>query len=520
MKTQLDIKVVGSGLNFSPPGVDIQYGYNMIPYASVELTPEHLKMLCEIEKFRRKPVTISVQTEKDCLRFDGLIDGLSMQQHLGSISWRLIIKNRFQVLAEVYPRLPGLHPSSQTPFYRNEVTTVSPDPTSYLDRLKMGEILRPDMSKNVIEFLVQAMKMFVANQQHISLFSDSHKDAYNIIKLAKELSTTTLPLAAEMLEKINTAYVAGMVLTAADYATASVILQELVDVQGSLLSVLINAAGTFGCAVVFGNDSAYLVPEAGYLKQKHTLPVPSAPSLFPNVVYPSQYEHIAFDDNGYKDVKAVFVMSDQNATYLNSKSKIELGSYVDPDPNVTGGVVSIYLPKPVAISASGAYFTGMYEAHKAAKEGVEDLVDVLSAEEIAEEIKKVEEEFQLKIIDTQRRFINNWAQLQYLQIKFTDRTGSISTFFNPNFAPAAGGTVYTRYPGMYMDFFVTGVTHSFSVHAPSDGSARTLIRFNCARMGSSQSGQGLDKVDLYDYSSDTAALYAASFVNDITNKFE
>ena len=519
MKTNVEIIAESSeaGLRFSPPGVEIHYSYNQIPYCAVDLTPEHLKMLCNFEQFRRKAITITVKSTNGCIRFDGLIDGLSVNQTVGTISYRLIVKHKFQTLMETYPKLPGLHPASVGIFTRQEVLKVRPDSNSYLDELKMGQILKPPADANIIEFIVHCIKMFVANQEHIELFSQGHPDAHNIVKIANQLAQRTLAIARQVLERIDTQYVANTQIRATDYITSDLILQQLTESNDNLFTTLTNILSELGCAVVIGNDKIYIVPEVGFLKQPHVLPVPSTPSKIANIVYPSQYDSFSFDDNGYRDIKACYVISDENVTYLNAELYAELGGYIDPDPNVTGGVLVLPLPKAVALGASGMYFNQMADAQKAQHAGVDNLKDVMSADEIAEEHRKIDAAFDTKAKDIQKRFINNWAQLKYLQSKFVDRVGAFTTFFNPNFAPAACGTLYTKHPGTYIDFFVTRVTHRFQIGPPNYGEAKTIVNFNCGRIGTSAIGQGMDVVSIYGYTPVTGAAYAADFVNDVTS---
>jgi len=478
MKTNVQISFVSvdAGLNFSPSGVDILYTYNQIPYATVELTPDLLPLFCDFETVRRKKATIHVVTTEGCITFDGLIDGLTMHQSVGNITFRLVVKSTFQVLLECYPKLPGLHPASIGLFSRNEILKVNPDAQSYLDTVNIGSLVKPDSSKNVIDFALSCTKAFVANQEHIELFSAGNPDAYKIVEVAKALATTTLPLAKEKLERINTTYVDGMTITASDYSVSNVILQQLVETGESIFDNIIKICGLFGVAFVVGNESAYFVPDVGFLKMQHD--VSGKVSSTVNVVYPSQYDSFSFDDNGYRDIKACYVLSDENATYQNKPMVAELGGYVDEDPKVTGGVLIVALPVVVALGSAGKYFEQLQVTHQAVQAGIQSLKDVLTAEQIQQQLNEAENNFKLAAIDVEKRFVKSWAQLKYCQAKYMDRNGSYRTLFNPNVAPASMGRLYTKHPGTYIDHYVTTVQHSFRLTPPNGGEATTTVNFS------------------------------------------
>ncbi len=96
-----------------------------------------------------------------------------------------------------------------------------------------------------------------------------------------------------------------------------------------------------------------------------------------------------------------------------------------------------------------------------------------------------------------KKALNNLAQAKFFELKYMDRTGSLNLLFSPNWVPGTTGTAFSRYPdpdGMFVDFYVTQVKHSF---AP--GSATTQVSFAGGRMG--ETPVGLDKYELFNYDS-------------------
>jgi hypothetical protein len=137
------------------------------------------------------------------------------------------------------------------------------------------------------------------------------------------------------------------------------------------------------------------------------------------------------------------------------------------------------------------------------------------ASDSAKEVNATEQ----KNLDAMYKFADQWAQLRYCQLKYTDRMGGIGMLFNPNCSPGAIGTIYLRAPGVYIDYFVTEVSHEIRLGVPDHGSATTNIGFNCGRMGMYQSAPlstGLPKLDLFDgFDATKSAKVAAAFVKDI-----
>lgn len=512
-RSQISITVQGVdvALSLRPIGVDLNYTYNEVPVALVDISTDDISLLCNFENFRRKKVIISINTDYGCIKFEGLIDGLSMVQSIGNIRLQMVVKNSFQVLKETYPKLPGLHPSSMDLFRRVDVIKHSPEFDDFFKTLSIGLDTRSDRVKNLIDFYIAAAIKYVTAQQNITVVSNVAPAVSGIIQVAKDLAKTTLPIALDKLGKIDTSFVKGMTISAASALVTGHALEGLVNGTDSLFNSLVSNLTDLGCVLVIGNSKAWVVPEVGFLQIDHTSKIGlGATSDLSNIVYPAQYTSVTFNDNGYRDIKACYVVSDANIQLLNKKLTSELGFYIDT--NAKGGVLTLAIPKFVAVGSAGALFEATSEAQKAIKEKSDNLSEELDEDTTVDELKDVESQLELNGVRSQKEFINNWAQLKYLQAKYMDRLGSISMKFNPKWAPAAVGSLYTRHPGTYIDFFVTSISHRFSLNAPNSGTAETIVNFNCGRIGKDALGSGIDKIILYDYDAARSLAFAESFV--------
>lgn len=521
MSSQISISVEGlkdasgSKIKVNPIGVELNYTYNEIPFALVNLQGTDVALLCGFEQYRRQPVTIKISSEFGCIKFEGLVDGLSMAQSVGSIALQMVVKNSFQVLKETYPKLPGLHPAGIDLFRRIDLVKFNGMDGDFFRKISLDVAVKLNIdtnAKNVIDYFIHAAKVFVKGQQQIELVATIAGNVAGIVKVAQDSAKTTLPIALDKLSKIDTTFVKGMPFNASSPMVSNQIIDNLAISNDNLFSSLINSLAEFGCVLVISNSKAFVVPEVGFLKIDHSkVPGPGELSTISNVIYPAQYDTLRFDDNGYRDIRACYVVSDANMQLPGTKFTSELGYYIDPS-TAKGGVLTLSLPSYVAIGGAGYLFNATKDQQKSILNEADNISEEFEEASLKESLRATDTKLEAGTADMQDTFINNWAQLKYLQSKYMDRTGSFSMRFNPKWCPAAIGTLYTRRPGVYIDFFVTSVSHRFSVSAPNSGTAETVVNFNCGRMGKSTDGTGIDKVKFYDYDSARSLAFAEAFV--------
>jgi hypothetical protein len=267
------------------------------------------------------------------------------------------------------------------------------------------------------------------------------------------------------------------------------------------------------------------VPNIGFLKMSHTNVGLRQLSSTPNVVYPAQYNSFSFNDNGYTDIRAMALRAPSTMTVTSFKSNSEIGFYVDP--YARGGVMVQDAPTFAALGGSllDSSFQDKLQQSVAAKApntapgsgtaptSAQALAE-LDAQLTADAILSVKRSDKLR--SEVLKYCNEWAQIKYYQAKYSDRVGNFTTLFNPNFAPGAVGQLYTRHPGTYIDFFVTGVTHSLRLAPEAQGEAITTVSFNSGRIGANALATGVDNVSFFNYSAATSLEYARRFVNDVS----
>lgn len=94
--------------------------------------------------------------------------------------------------------------------------------------------------------------------------------------------------------------------------------------------------------------------------------------------------------------------------------------------------------------------------------------------------------------------LDNYAETKFYQSRYADRQGSITMDFNPDWVPGTSGALYVRESQMWLVFYVISVTHTVEVGAPNNGTALTIINYNCGRMGKKPPGVNKDEFLGYD----------------------
>ena len=522
--------------NVLPSGVTMRYGLNVVPSAVLDLTPQDIDLLCNIEKWRRTPVRIRVESKHGCMTFRGLIDGTSVSQAVGDMRMQLVVKSPFQLLAEINPKLLGYH-SAGVEFTRlvNALDMERGISNAVGLSISIGAAIQADLKKPFFDGLIEVLKAVVNSQiqwQYTQAKASQQNEVQAAIEAAEAIREKHLKMAILLLDKIDTSFVKTD-LTLTDYMALGDVLNSICETRGNLLDVLLAVIDSVGCGLVIGNEKAFIVPNSGFFKQSHESTIEHrALSTKPNIVYPAQYSSVSLNDNGYRDIAGVYVMSDDNNILAVD------GFYHDKDHGGSGGVIGETMPYIIGFNSAAQLAAATPEAHKSAgdssqpntspapgatggeteqKTAVEE--QSKSEQERQEENSKKANEEHQKVFDKLKTFANQWAQLRYCQLKYTDRLGHVGMPFNPAFSPGAVGSVYMRAPGVYIDFFATEVIHDIRKAVPDSGSATTNVHFNCGRMGEVKSAllsAGLERLDLFDgFDAAKSAKVAEAFVKDI-----
>lgn len=525
MKAHLEITLSGSAIpTFDPVGATVRYGLNMIPFAVVDLTAAHLALLCDFDKYRRTSATLRINTINGCIVFNGLIDGLSPSQSPGAIQAQMVIKHSFQLLNEVYPRIPGFHPTSLDVLKRTAVINGDDldSDTGMATTIQISSALavgdkNGGVRANLLQFFLAAWVATVKAQISLKLFSGVRQELGDLAQVANAFVKVKYPIALGLLNNIVTTYTDGLAINGSDAVVNNFVLSEIIHNSGSLWEGMLRNLNSMGAGIVIGNNKAYFIPESGFLNFPHSSNIGKrVSSSQPNTAFPSDYNGYSFNDSGYKDVAAVYVVADENCTQLNVGLTSSIGHYTDP--NARGGILAISLPQFVALGLDWSVLQNNTPMWKGVRDRVVNTGPVADYNNIAKAYHETAAQKNQDWADTIRqKFSDNWAQLKYCQQKYSDRTGSINCIFNPNWAPGAIGSLYTRSPGTIISFFVTDITHRFNMSPPNAGEATTSVQFNCGRVGQTVESSGLDKLELYDFDYTKSFSFANDFISDITS---
>lgn len=524
MRAEIQIRVFGDGFpTLYPNGVSIYYPMNEIPVVELDLDANALALICDFEQYRRALVTVEVLTTKGCLYFDGLVDGLSFAQTQGSISNKLIIKNRFQLLREVVPKLPGLTVGSANPYQRNNSLKVDGDsPDQLINKVLLTAYAKSQLNArglSIPRFIINFTIAVLDELERVPLAlanAPSLRPYLEIVQQSEAFRAARFPLIRGLLLSLDTQAVDGSNITAGDSTLFEMILQTFINSEEDLFSTLVNLLNAFGCSLIFGNTIGYVVPDAGFLSQPHFSKINvTKHSSIPNVIFPAEYTDFSFNDNGYKDIKGVILDAGPNVNdpMQNYGLRIDTGRYFDPTVSV-GGIMVAPLPRYMTPALYYAFLTENSGNHKVIQSGQAQAASKTDPDKILAAIRNPAPSFDA-YLKKRYEILDNMAQMEYLKAKYSDRSGSIVAIFDTGWAPGAIGTIYTRNPGTYIDMFVTSVNHQFRISSNS-AQANTYISFRCGRVGNNAAGTGLGKVNFHEYDYLKARAYCNRFINNVT----
>lgn len=517
MISEVTITLSGDAIpTFTAIGASVNYGINRIPTATVQLDPSVNNLLCDFDSIRRTKATLTIETTNGCIYFDGLIDGLSFSQSPGNLSTSMVLKHPFQLLTEMYPRIIGVHPGSTNIFQMKNLVNIDYNGIASDALLQSLTVFEKSFnrSNNLVDFAVDLAKAAVSTQAVIPLVADDGKTA-GLHKVVAETEVMRKNLADQVLALLNdidTSATKGMIISAGSKAAVDKTIQSIAMMRDNIFSNLVRELSELGCVLIIGSRKAYIVPEATYLRIPKIGPADRKQrSDLVNIIYPAEYTSFVFNDNGFVNLRGVYVMHDANSS-LNTAGAgnlIDMGIYVDE--TASGNIYTTTLP--AFVSYGLVYAAGLGAAMQNRISGKKPLFSKkVDSKTVIDMVKGSFDEIQ--DIATRNVFMNQWAQMEYCRMKYDDRSGSISSVFNNNWAPGMVGTLYTREPGTWLDYFVTDVNHSFSLSAPNGGSATTNIAYKGGRVGTT-SDVGLDELTLYGYDYKEATVYGNKFLADI-----
>lgn len=509
-------------------GVTITLQAGAIPTASIDLRPsgggakvQGGGSFPDIDSRRRQgeeSVTVGVNIRTGTggsvwrtLNFKGILDGYSVTNIVGNNSYQAVIKNKAQALLEVTTLMPGLLPASVN-IYKipSHALTTSPQGDES-ESVKLWTSLlhqEPGLLKlPPIKFYVGLLKLIVKNQQggwEKYVGKDpmiSGQPAFKEI-FSNGTYQKNLTAAKSVLDSISFEGCSGLVNNLT-MGTAGLATKDLFARGPTiLLENLLNFLAYLGCTIIFGNDKSYIVPVNSVIKQGNYSPGKGQLSSSTNQAGPADYNSYSFNDIGFRDVNSVILMA---STYTGGANlggvgldSAVLACFAAPEGEAKGSGVYVTRAHPWMGASARAPKATDAKKGKSEQDGTGSpyAKKVKFSEAAKKSGKDFAERSQKNVAEIKSipgKFLQNFAETKYYQARFTDRQGSITLDFNPNWAPGVGGELFVRESGMHLHFHVTSVVHRIETSAPMSGSALTIINFNCGRFGKDPAGSTGDE---------------------------
>jgi hypothetical protein len=537
MKSEVEITVENAPFDASAiSGITIIHGINAIPIARVSLSAPYIQttsgkeFICNPDKFKKRdsPAVFTIKTKTGCMKFTGFFDGMSVQQSPGSLEYSAIFKNQFQRMLEIFPKFCGVMPTSFNPFCAVNDTTVSTGhPELVYPAFKLaGKSV--DTNQSIGDFIVDLFKVMIQSQ----VLYYNNMQSTPAITIASLLGNGKYQDNLEQAEQLIGATVTDFVSVnhiSAAYCASGLMNLLMGDKIGNLWDLLLECIETIGCSVVVGDTKIYIVPKANYLKGPDVAKPQrqeSTPDLA-NIAYPADYNNFVVNDIGYANIKACFITAVDNILLTNMATDAMAGNYlgVYPTPDAPSELdnaddgssgILIFRLEDTMLNGMMTYFT--------MNNVVQERLATANpyAGSVAENVDAVQKILQQSIDiaaeanKKQKTIMNQFAKIKFLEQKYTGRTGSLTSVFNPYWVPGSTGTVYSRFPGLFYQFFVTSVVHTISVHAPGTGTAITSISFDSVRSAANIGDvPGVVNVDLFEYDVDKMTNFQYKWLTDI-----
>lgn len=515
-----DVEALITGLPFDQTavsGITMSYSYNTIPVASLTLAAPYIEevassFLEDPDQFKQStrdsPVDINLNCKTGTISFSGAFDGLSFSQSPGGFNHSAIIKSKFQAMHEVYPKFPGIDPTSVLPFKRSPTTEWQDDSeeTNKLFRSPLEEVNPND--KTIVEFFIELIRAAILAQQQSQSISAVDTDLCPLFKLLQdEAYVKSIDKALELLDKVDISYVKDTDVSGAtgmDY-----LINLVINAHDTLWDTLEQGLQSLGCIMLPAKDTLYVIPAANFLKMNGTYePADKEIATTPNHAYPGDYSNFSINDVPYRNLRACFVVpkiSDPSTTMWSYETQ-NLGIY--PADGDTGGVKDDGSTGILIVNAPDYLMrnmNGLYAKNSDVQKEIQGESTswagpkVDTPEKFQEQMKKQVEEFKEEQ-GTFKEALDKYAKLRFMQEKYQERGGTITMQFKPSWVPGTTGFLFSRHPNLFYHFYVTNVTHTVSMSGGSVGTAITSVSFiSCRYAGSGDAVNGSDEADLFNY---------------------
>lgn len=546
-----DVSVTISGpLPLKPIGVDITFAVNTVPTCLIAMDATQSTILQDPDSYKRKGlITVTLNVKGNSVQFLGYFDGLSASQSVGGISYTAVLKGQAQLLLETDTLVPGLSPYGQNPFKTFDTTALNSgsDPQTSVVNIEIGNTSVDLANSSLAEAYKQLAGIslnYQANGGFDSLILKNNNSGLDAGTLKTILDNpgrqAKLKLALTYFNNLDVSSLDNLknILSPADMFNAKGLINYYSNGPRMLWENMVDFYGNLGVILIPGNNSIIAVPNNGFITFPHNVPGVGMHSGTTNAAYPADYNAFSYNDNGYVDVGYVALVSN---IPMSVDSVVTYGAYQGSYPslggtsNSSGASLLILEANPLIFQAADPYFakdTNNVTAQNT-QTGKQSSVaaggtSIPHTGAITEQVQSNPTAVQTASINNYntnlQSFGDNYAELKFFQARYGDRMGSISSRFNSNWCPGTVGTLFSRGvgdsnsktqdgTGIWLDYFVQGVTHRVSLSAPNGGTATTSINFNCGRLGVQTSSVASDK--LYNYAYGQVQKAQKAFLADI-----
>lgn len=542
-----DVNLTVSGLpGVTPVGVVVSYSVGAIPTASIDLAPAApgvIKisgapaLLADVDSFKRSDVSVQISVSSRAgagkassrsLKFDGVLDGVSIGNIIGGNYYQAVVKNKAQSLLEITTMTPGLHPASVN-IYRSPSFNLKRDDEGKLQ--KFHNFKNPKKDSSPIEYYHELIKWLVKTQSDGSFLTytglenrlagngQPFKNIFTDQRYKKSLIK-----ASKLIDSIDLSAISGGV--AKEAGTGVPLIVDTIGrifAQGpdTILENYLNFLSTMGCSFIYSNNKIFAVPVNSVIKPDAPAPSYRQLQTKPNQAFPADYNNYTYNDNGFRDIGAVIVVSEH---YVGGQERGQrlfdrgtLGHFKDTEKlSKASGVLVVrdsvwHKCTPIAANPKTTA-----TARKSLDEEASRVSKSVNLEEAKQSAKRAavqddttkQQEFRKNL----NAVIDNYAEIKLYQERYKDRQGSITMDFNPYWVPGTSGTLFIRETGVSLAFYVVNVTHNISMHAPNSGNAVTTINFCCGRLG--KKPVGVEEYKYFGYNKQKEQAIQNAFIAD------
>lgn len=508
------VKLQVTGLPYKFIGAAFNFSYNSIPTASLSIDPSTANV-CDPDSLKRKPVSVTLSTKYGCVNFDGLFDGISCQQSVGSFGYTAIIKSKFQSLLETYPNCPGLSPFSSLPIARiNPLDVQYGETIGKINALRIGATSVEAGGKNIISYFLEVLAAGLQAQLELQPVDFGGVIAPSIYQKLTENGTYKQSIinSIEFIKNIDTSAIDDMIVPASSLQYAGGFDELFSEFESTVFDTLVDRLTKLGCWLIIGSNKAWIVPAGSFIQLDSPTPGQGQHATAANTVYPADFVSFNFNDNGYVDIGSCYVVGTKSSILSTNFPRGELGYFAEPGgAEKSAGIFVAQLPTWIDGVWEEAVAKGRKNLIAANKLDFNGKADTEKDKLVQDYKSQTTESNEALISDDLQKYFNAYAQSRYFQQKYRDRTGSINTILKTNICPGTACVLYSRYPGHFLDGVVASVSHSVEI-TPNGGSASSSISFSHGRLGK---GLGVDTDELYGYSRSKMTAVQEGFVSDI-----